>query len=164
MKIEDLICKCDKSVDMDEYFKFRKKIKEGMPYPEWLRNRTNEEIISLLENNSKLWVYYLNDEIVCSMMLIPADKELLEKYGLNSNDTISYGSMIVNPKYRGNGLQYQMLKVLDKCSKDLGYTLAIGTVHPDNIYSTNNIIKDKFVYIERRILKSGIRDVYLKLL
>lgn len=164
MKIEDLICKCDKDVDIDEYFDFREKIVEEMPHPEWLRNRTKEEIVSLLDNNLKIWVYYLNDEIVCSMILVPADTEIIEKYGLTNKDTVNYGSMIVSPKYRGKGLQYQMLKVLDKCGKEQGYTLAIGTVHPENIYSKNNIIKDKFVYIENRELKSGLREIYLKLL
>lgn len=87
-----------------------------MTHPEWLGDFSKEELIYLLNNNSKIWVYYLNKEPVCSMMLIPGDEKSLLKFELDLDykDVVDYGPMFVNPKYVGKYLQYQMLQALDK--------------------------------------------------
>lgn len=98
-------------------------------------------------------------------MFISSTKKNLVKFGLdnlNYEKVVDYGSMFVNPKYVGNGLQYQMLEVLDKHSKELGYEYAISTIHPDNMYSIRNLVKDGFVLVGSREFKRGIRNVYLK--
>ncbi len=82
-----------------------------------------------------------------SMMSIPSNEEDMIKFDLDLDykEVIDYGPMFVNPKYVGNNLQYQMLKYLDEYVKSKSYKIAIGTVHPDNIYSINNLIKDGFI-------------------
>ena len=59
------------SIDLDRYIELREKVKENMQYPEWLGDFSKEDLIYLLNNNSKIWIYYLENEPVCSMMLIP---------------------------------------------------------------------------------------------
>ena len=98
------------------------------------------------------------------MMLIPSDEKALSKFELDLyyKEVADYGPMFVNPKFVGNGLQYQMLKVMDKYCINLGYKYVASTIHPDNIYSINNLVKDSFEYKNTKQFKRGMRNIYLK--
>ncbi len=109
-------------------------------------------------------MYYLDKEPVCSMMLIPSSEKDISKFELNLDyrEVVDYGPMFVNPKYIGHGLQNQMLQVLDEYSINNKYKYAISTIHPDNIYSINNLLKDNFECKNKKQFKRGIRNIYLK--
>ena len=142
---------------------FKEMLKENMENPDWLGDFSKDDLINLLNNNAKIWIYYLNKEPICSMMLIPADKNTLSKFGLNLDQLVAdYGPMFVNPKYTGNKLQLQMTKELDKYCRHLGYKYAASTVHPDNTYCLNNLTKDNFELKETKKFSRGIRNIYLK--
>lgn len=163
MNLENLICIND-NINLKEYIKFRELVKENMPNPEWLGEFTKEELIEMLNNNTKIWIYYLNKEPVCSMMLIPSTEKDISKFELNISHTLAvdYGPIFVNPKYQGNGLQYQMLQILDKYVKEHNYKYIITTIHPDNIYCIRNFLKDDFKLINQKVFKRGPRNIYLK--
>lgn len=163
MKLDDLRC-ISQDINIDEYISFREMVKSKMKESHWLGDFSKDKINDLIAINSKIWIYYLNDEPICSMMLIPSDKESMNKYSLDLNylEVVDYGPMFVNPNYIGNGLQYQMLKRLDEYSFELGYKYAVVTIHPDNIYSINNIIKDGFTLVSTREFTRGVRNIYLK--
>ena len=163
MRLNDLKC-INENIDLDEYIEFRELVKSNMEHPDWLGDFKREDIEMLLKSNSKIWIYYYNNEPVCSMMLIPSDERALQKFELNLNyqEVVDYGPMFVNPKYRGQGLQFQMLQELDNCSKNLGYKYAATTVHPDNIYSIRNLLKDNFEYKGTKEFKRGTRNIYFK--
>ena len=151
-------------IDIDEYLKFRERIKTTMANPEWLGDFSKEDLERMLKKDSKIWIYYQDKKPVCSMMLIPATPENLEKFNLAYKETevVDYGPMFVDPTYRGNGLQYQMLKELDKIAKQKGYKYAIVTVHPDNTYSIRNIEQDNFKLLATKTFSRGKRNIYLK--
>ena len=165
MKLNDLRC-VNEEINIDEYINFRELVKNNMDYPEWLGDFSKEELINMQNDNSKIWIYYFNDEPVCSMMMIPSTEKSLNKFeiDLKYKEVVDYGPMFVNPKYVGNGLQYQMLKELNNYCEILGYKYAVSTIHPDNIYSINNLMKDNFVKIDQKNFKRGIRNIYLKCL
>lgn len=156
----------NKNINIDEYIEFREMVKQNMEHPEWLGDFSKEDLINMQKENSIIWIYYLNEEPVCSMMLIPSTEKDLNKFelDLDYNHVVDYGPMFVNPKYVGNGLQYQMLKELDNYCKSLGYKYAVGTIHPKNIYSINNLLKDNFVEIAQKEFSRGTRNIYLKCL
>lgn len=165
MKFELNKLKCvNQNVDLDEYIKTREIVKEHMEHPEWLGDFTYEDLKNMLSKDSKIWMYYYGNIVVCSMMMIPATKKDLQKFELDLNhlDVVDYGPMFVNPKYVGNGLQYQMLVELDKYCMNLGYKYAAVTIHPDNIFSINNLLKDNFECINQKKFTRGIRNIYLK--
>ncbi len=165
ISINDLKCISD-NIDIDKYIEFYNYVKDNMEHPEWLGDFTKEDFESMLLNNSKIWLYYINDIIVCSMMFIPSKKRSLEKLEieLDYNIVAEYGPIMVNPEYIGNSLQYQMLKVLDEYTIDNEYKYAVTTIHPDNIYSINNFIKDDFKIVNQKEFKRGKRNIYLKIL
>lgn len=154
----------NENIDLDKYIEFREYVKLHMEHPEWLGDFTKEDLETMVKTNSKIWIYYLNQEEVCSMMLIPANKKALEKFeiDLDYKDVVDYGPMMVNPKFVGHGLQYQMLQEIDKYSIDHNYKYAVGTIHPDNIYSIRNLIKDDFELVNHKEFKRGPRNIYLK--
>jgi L-amino acid N-acyltransferase YncA len=70
--------------------------------------------------------------------------------------------MMVNYKYIGNGLQYQMLEVLDNYFTDNNLKYALGTIHPENSYSINNALKSGYEFSSCKVFPRGIRNVYIK--
>lgn len=163
MKLNDLNYVNDK-IDVDKYIEYRENVKKEMKEPDWLGDFSKDDILYMLDNNSKIWMYFKDEEFICSMVLIPSTKKDLDKFGidLDFNEVVDYGPMFVNPKYVGNSLQYQMLKELDEYSCNKGYKYAISTVHPNNIYSINNLIKDGFELVGYRIFTRGERNIYYK--
>lgn len=163
MKLNDLNYVNDK-IDVDKYIEYRENVKKEMKEPDWLGDFSKDDILYMLDNNSKIWMYFKDEEFICSMMLIPSTKKDLDKFGidLDFNEVVDYGPMFVNSKYVGNSLQYQMLKELDEYSSNRGYKYAISTVHPNNIYSINNLIKDGFELVGNRIFTRGERNIYYK--
>ncbi len=164
INIKDLIVV--EKINIDQYIKFREQVKETMNNPEWLGDFTREDIELLLQENSKIWVYYSKEIPICSMMIIPATKKTLMKFELNYKvqEVIDYGPMFVNPNYIGNNLQYQMLRELDEISRKKGYRYAVVTVHPDNMYSIRNLEKDKFKLINTKNFERGTRNIYLRII
>lgn len=162
MELKELKC-ISENIDLDMYIKFREEVKKHMEYPEWLWDFSKEDLEDLLKNGSKIWVYYLNNEEVCSMMSIPSTKKSIDKFKLDIDyrDVIDYGPMFVNIEYVGNRLQFQMLKELDKYFMNR-YKYVIATIHPDNMFSINNILKDDFIYKSTQEFKRGTRNIYLK--
>lgn len=155
---------CNMEIKVEEYIKCRDKIKEDMVNPEWLGDMTKDDILYLLNNDSRIWMYYHKNNFVCSMMLIPATEEDVYKFGLSCNylEVVDYGPMMVNSKYRGNGLQLQMLEKLDEYALKVGYKMAVATAHPDNEISINNLLSDGFKLLGTKEFKRGLRNIYLK--
>ena len=163
MKLNKLVC-ISENINLDEYIEFRELVKKNMPHPEWLGDFSKEDLVGLLNNNAKIWIYYLDKEPVCSMMLIPSDKMALSKFeiDLNYKEVADYGPMFVNYKYVGNGFQYQMLQELDEYCINNKYKYVVGTIHPDNVYSIQNLLKDGFECKNTKTFTRGIRNIYLK--
>ena len=163
IKLSELKCITEK-INLDKYIEFRELVKKEMTYPEWLGDFSKKDLQYLLHNDSKIWIYYLDRIPICSMMIIPADEKTIKKFNVNLDykEIIDYGPMMVNPKFIGNKLQYQMLEYLEIYCKKLGYKYAIGTIHPDNIYSINNLIKNDFKLIGQKEFTRGIRNIYIK--
>ena len=162
VNLDNLECITD--IDLDKYLEYTKLVKDSMEHPEWLGDFTKSDLEYLLSSGSKIWIYYYNGEFVCSMMFIPSDKKSLEKMNINYDYTMvsEYGPIMVNPKYVGNNLQYEMLKRLDSYSKDNNYLYSISTIHPDNNYCINNFSKDNFEYLSTKEFKRGTRNIYIK--
>ena len=61
MKLEELTC-ISENIDIDKYIDFREEVKKNMEYPDWLGDFSKKDLINTLENGSKIWLYYLNDD------------------------------------------------------------------------------------------------------
>ena len=72
-------------------------------------------------------------------------------------------SVAILPSYRGNGLQYSMMQRGEADLKKMGYKYLMCTVHPDNYYSRNNVIRQGYEVVLTKEKYGGyIRDILLK--
>lgn len=164
MKINEFNC-ISKNNNIDEYLEFYKYVKSNMKEPSWLGEFSLNELKNILNNEGKLFNFYDNNIIVCSMLYIPSNNKTLEKHNLKYDEKLvgSCGPIMVNPKYVGNKFQKQMLELLDKYCKSIGKRYIFTKVHPDNIYSINNFVSDGYKFVETYKTSSGEpRSVYFK--
>jgi len=164
MKINEFNC-ISKNNNIDEYLKFYKYVKSNMKEPSWLGEFSLNDLKNILNNEGKLFNFYDNNIIVCSMLYIPSNNKTLEKHNLKYDEKLvgSCGPIMVNPKYVGNKFQKQMLELLDKYCKSIGKIYIFTKVHPDNIYSINNFVGDGYKFVETYKTSSGEpRSVYFK--
>lgn len=150
--------------DIDEYLAFESLVKSKMTNPEWLGSFSKEKLEYMINNGYILWLskYYL--DIISTRMLIPSTKEDLDIFGIDLDymKTIEYGPMMVDPNYWGNKLQQVMLQKNNIYSKKNGYTDAIVTVHPDNVYSKNNLFNNGFSLSKEKEFERGKRLILSK--
>lgn len=164
MKINEFNCISEHN-NIDEYLEFYKYVKSNMKEPSWLGEFSLNELKNILNNEGKLFNFYDNNIIVCSMLYIPSNNKTLEKHNLKYDEDLvgSCGPIMVNPEYVGNKFQKQMLELLDKYCKNIGKRYIFTKVHPDNIYSINNFISDGYKFVETYKTSSGeLRSVYFK--
>ena len=164
MKINEFNCISEHN-NIDEYLEFYKYVKSNMKEPSWLGEFSLNDLKNILNNEGKLFNFYDNNIIVCSMLYIPSNNKTLEKHNLKYDEKLvgSCGPIMVNPKYVGNKFQKQMLELLDKYCKSIGKIYIFTKVHPDNIYSINNFISDGYKFVETYKTSSGeLRSVYFK--
>ena len=164
MKINEFNCISEHN-NIDEYLEFYKYVKSNMKEPSWLGEFSLNELKNILNNEGKLFNFYDNNIIVCSMLYIPSNNKTLKKHNLKYDEDLvgSCGPIMVNPKYVGNKFQKQMLELLDKYCKSIGKRYIFTKVHPDNIYSINNFVSNGYEFVETYKTSSGEpRNVYFK--
>lgn len=164
MRLSELNVQCS-NIDLDKYIEFRESVRIRMEHPEWLGEISKEELENMLSIGGKIWIYSNGDIPICSWMFIPAGedaKDDLEIDGIDYNLMGDIGPVFVNFDYLGNGLMYQMLLEYDKYLESIGYKYVMTTVHPDNIFSSRNMVKNGMKRVSQKTFKRGIRDIYFK--
>jgi len=153
--------------DLDDYLELVLLVKSTMEHPEWLGEFSKEDYIRILNNGGYIRVFMYNNELIAAGVLIPSTQKELDKFlssELIYSEVIDYGPQMVHPEYVGNGIQTMIIKDLDFISREKGYKYALATVHPDNIFSINNLLKNHFIKIGDVQLKRGPRNIYRKMI
>ena len=107
---------CYQNVDLNDYLKLYTYVKENMQHPEWLGTFSMNEIKDILLHGGKIWLYYDNEHLVCSMFYIPSNQKVLNKRHINTleRETASLGPIMVSPDYVGNGYMLKMLEIFNE--------------------------------------------------
>ncbi len=72
-------------------------------------------------------------------------------------------SVAILPEYRGRGLQYRLMQTAEEELKNLGFRYLMCTVHPENVYSKNNVVKQGYqVVLTKEKYDGYLRDILLK--
>ena len=162
--LEEFRCESN-NINLDQYIEFRENVSSKMEIPEWLGEIPKEGLEEMLSIGGKIWMYYMGDIPVCTWMFIPAGeeaKEDLEIEGIDYNLMGDIGPVFVNFDFLGNGLMYQMLLKFDEYLKSIGYKYVMTTVHPENKFSSSNMIKYGMNKVSQKVFKRGPRDIYFK--
>ena len=152
------------NVNLEEYLYLYNYVRDNMEHPEWLGTFTLEEIKEILNVGGKIWMYYDKNIPVCSVFYIPTTNKSLKKHNVEYDEKItgSLGPIMVRKEYVGNGLQTQMLEVLNKYTRSIGKTHMFTKAHSDNIYSIRNILKDGYKVIDEYENERGPMTAFIK--
>lgn len=163
MNFNDLKC-VSENVNLDDYLKLYKYVRDNMEHPEWLGTFTMDEIKDILSYGGKIWLYYDKDNLVCSMFYIPSNQKSLDKRNIKTleNETGSLGPIMVSPDYVGNKFMLRMLEVFNKFNKDIGMKYIFTKAHSDNLYSINNMYKDGYKLVDEWVNERGPMSAFLK--
>ena len=72
-------------------------------------------------------------------------------------------SVAVLPPYRGRGLQRRLMEAAEADLREQGYRYLMCTVHPDNRYSRNNVIRQGYEAVMVKEKYGGhLREIFLK--
>jgi predicted acetyltransferase len=152
------------NVNLDDYLHLYKYVRENMDHPEWLGTFSKEEIEDILTKGGKIWLYYDNNTLVCSMFYIPANNKSLLKHNITSDEkvTASLGPIMVSPEYIGHGYQNQMMNLFENYCRTLNQKYIFTKVCKDNIYSINNVLKNDYRVVDEYESERGINLAFLK--
>lgn len=163
IKISDLYC-VNENVNLDDYLKLYKYVKDNMESPSWLGDFTKEEIEELLKVGAKIWLYYSNNDLVCSMFMLPSSNKTLNKNNVSydEKECASLGPIMVSKDYVGNKLQLQMMEELEKYCRNNNYKYIFTKVASDNKYSLSNMLKFGFKITNEYINERGKNSTLIK--
>lgn len=163
MKFENLKC-VDEDVNLNDYLQLYDVVKKNLNNPNWLGTYEKIEIIDILSNGGKIWLYYDGNQAVCSMFYMPVNSIALKKHKvlLDESLTGSLGPIMVRPEYIGNGYQTKMMIELENYCKRIGKKYIFTKAHGDNIYSINNIVKNGYEMVDKYENERGNMCAFIK--
>lgn len=157
--------KCvNNNVNLDDYLRLYTYVRENMQHPEWLGTFSLDEIQDILSNGGKIWLYYDNTHLVCSMFYIPSNQQSLDKRNIKTleNETGALGPIMVSPDYIGNGYMLKMLEVFNEYCINIGMKYIFTKAHSENLYSINNMYKDGYKLVDEYENERGRMSAFLK--
>ena len=119
-----------------------------------LRKNSPEILLqSISEQNIALGVF-INDELIAiglTVLPVPPETDLREKL------------IIVKEKYRGNGLQRKLIRLMEEEALSRGVTHLCTSVSPNNPYSYNNVLAMGYEFDHQEEIYGGLlRNIYVK--
>lgn len=120
---------------------------------DWIKNKdilirnSRETFLRCLNKPNLTLGAFNNDDLAGIAILQFPEREdenlslLLEGIDISNEKIANYKLVIVDKKYLGNGLQRKFGEELTKRGKEMGVTLFLSTISPDNPHSLNNAIK-----------------------
>lgn len=155
--------------DAQDYITLLQGVWRQMKNREWLYLDDPSEVLKMMEDGiMQLWVALDANRLAAAFdILIPGLDTFNYGYDLNFDEeallrTVNMDTIVVHPDYRGLGLQRTLMLEAENWAIDQGYRTLICTVHPDNCYSLNNMLRLGY-RIERKVPKyDSVRYVLRK--
>ena len=150
-----------RKIGMDElhkYLEFSHMVKEMMPQDDWFFLDPDEEVREMMEHDRVgVWLAEDGDRIAAVFCVVyPELRPFNLGYDLAFSEAdlkrvVHMDTAAVHPDYRGQGLQHRMMH---HAEQELGGKILMCTIHPDNRYSLNNVLKQGYT-IEKKTEKYG---------
>ena len=147
--------------DAGTFVRFLDAVKADMEQDDWLYLDPPELVSAMMENGiMDLWLAMDKDRVAAVFSVLHPGKESYN-YGydleLPESDLLRVVHMdtsAVHKDYRGMGLQRKMVQTAELELAQQGSKILLCTVHPDNLFSLNNMIQQGYE-IQKRINKYG---------
>lgn len=154
--------------DTEGFIRFLEEIKAAMPYQEWFYLDPPELVRAMMADGSmELWMAEEDDRLaavfdILYLGLDPCnygyDLDLCEEELLQ---VIHIDTAAVHPDYRGLGLQRKLVHMAEQELSGKGKRILLCTVHPDNRFSLNNMLRQGYA-IAKRVGKYGSERYVLR--
>lgn len=163
--------------DINSIIELQKQVVSHMNTSGWYQVSTPEEIEQAVNDNQNYLCLSVKHEkklVAFAYVILNPDiehnlycdlKENGIDFSYDSDDYAIFETSFVSPEYRGYGLQSFLIKALLSWTKLIGKKAICATIHPDNIYSERNFVKNGYVNItEQPLNKYGNkRNYFIKL-
>lgn len=150
--------------DTEKFLMLLHQVRDQMEHPEWFFLDPDEEVREMMENGSmQLWVAMDGDRLAGVFdYIIPGLQKFNYGYdlALSTKDllrVINMDSAAVDPDYRGLGLQRCLMEKAQAEISAMGSWILLCTVHPDNGFSLNNVLKQGYRIMDKREKYGSIR-------
>lgn len=134
---------------------------EAMPNREWFYLDSPEDVRQMMADGTmELWVALDGEHLAGAFDILHpgldaynygydlgfAEEELLR--------VINMDTAAVHPEYRGRGLQKKLMETAEAELQERGKHILLCTVHPENRFSLNNVLKQGYS-IQKELPKYG---------
>lgn len=144
--------------EVHKYLEFLHEIKAMMEQDEWFFLDPDEEVYEMMDHDAMgIWLAEDGERIAAVFCVVyPGLQRFNLGYDLDFPDedlrrVVHMDTAAVHPDYRGQKLQYRMML---HAEQELTGRILLCTIHPDNRYSLNNVLKQGYT-IEKRLEKYG---------
>ena len=131
--------------EVDKYLEFLHEVKAMMEQDEWFFLDPDEEVYEMMERDAMgIWLAEDGARIAAVFCVVyPGLRPFNLGYDLEFSEpelerVVHMDTAAVHPDYRGLGLQHRMML---HAERELGGKILMCTIHPDNRYSLNNVLK-----------------------
>lgn len=155
--------------DCDAFLQLLRDAKDAMENPEWFFLDPEEEIRELLTSGvMELWVAMEGDRMAGAFDLVhPGLDPVNYGYDLDFGEedllrVVQMDTAAVHPDFRGHGLQVRLMQAAEAEIRKQPGRILLTTVHPDNVYSLRNILKQGYSIAKKVDKYNSIRYVLRK--
>ena len=156
---------------LKEAYEIVNKVDQGMNVPEWFVAEPYEEFdFWMREERGLLYLAVDEDENVGAMffVILPGLHPDNLGYDLSmEEEQLKLCAMMdtaaVLPEFRGHHLQYEMMQHAEEDLRQRGYQYLLCTVHPENVFSRTNVMKQGYKKMLTKEKYGGfLRDIWMK--
>ena len=147
--------------DTEQFIQLLDTVRESMDHKEWLYLDPHDFVREAMKTGKmELWVAMDGDRMAAAFdILRPGLDDYNYGYDLNFTQeqllrVINMDSAAVLPEYRGLGLQRKLIAMGEEQLRREGEHILLCTVHPDNRFSLDNVLKQGY-QIQRKLDKYG---------
>ena len=154
--------------DVDTFLRFLDAVKAGMSRKEWLYLDSADTVHSMVKDGMlEFWLAFREEQLAAVFsILFPGLNSYNYGYDLGFGQeellkVVHMDTAAVHPDFRGHGLQGRMVRLAEQALAGTGERILLSTVHPENKFSLNNMLKQGYS-IRKRVGKYGSERLILQ--
>lgn len=157
------------AADTEAYIRMLQEVQAAMDNQEWFFLDPSEEIREMMENGMmQLWVAEEDGRMAGAFdYIVPGLASINYGYDLGFTReellrVVQMDTAAVYPAFRGRGLQKKLMETAEAEIRQQQSRILLTTVHPDNRYSLENILKQDYSIAKKVEKYNSVRYILRK--